>query len=194
MDADDEAGEGYIEKMSEALEEFDLVGAYLDTKSLNPRSAQGDMVTNDGIPMYHNFRPGLPGGIVGMRATVCEQVGPFDVTLTSAEDVDYSWRAFALGASFGRQLDAVMHVRRPPNSRAAFQKSRSYAHSAVWLYERYRSEGMQRRTLKKVLGPWRWTLGDAFRNGGPWMWGIAWQTGTIFGRAEESIRRRVFFP
>ena len=53
---------------------------------------------------------------------------------------------------------------------------------------------MRRRTLKKVLGPWRWMLGDAFRNGGPWMWGIAWQTATIYGRAEESIRRRVFFP
>ncbi|HEX4433514.1 MAG TPA: glycosyltransferase family A protein [Acidimicrobiales bacterium] len=194
VDSDDEMGEGYLQKMSEALEEFDVVGSYLDTKTLNPPDARADMVTNDGIPTYHDFRPALPGCIVAMRATVCDLVGPYDVTLMSAEDVDYSWRAYALGATFGRRLDAVMHVRRPPNSMAAFRKSRGYARSAVWLYERYRSEGMRRRTLRNVIGMWRWTLADAFRNGGPWLWGIAWNAGTVYGRAEESIRRRVYFP
>ena len=152
------------------------------------------MATNDGIPIYYDFRPGLPGCITGMRATTCAQVGPFDETLICAEDLDFTWRAFAIGATFGRQLDAVMHVRRPPNSRAAFKKSRSYGNAAVWIYERYRSEGLQRRSLRKVLGPWRWMLANAYRDGGPWMWGIAWQAGTIYGRAEESIRRRVLYP
>ncbi len=152
VDADDEVGEGYVQRMSEALETYDVVGAFLDTKTLNPRPAQGGMVTNDGIPIYHDFRPGMPGGITGMRAATCKQVGAYDEGLMSAEDVDYTWRAFALGATFGRQLDAVMHVRRPPNNRAAFRKSRSYAHSAVWLYERYRSEGMRRRSLRKFRG------------------------------------------
>ncbi len=194
VDADDEVGQGYVQKMSEALEEFDVVGAYLDTQTLNPRCARSGMVTNTGIPVYHKFRPGLPGGIVGIRATVREQVGLFDVTLMSAEDVDFTWRAYELGASFGRQLDAVMHVRRPPNSWAAFKKSRSYAHSAVWLYERDRSEGMQPRSLRNVAGPMRWAVVKAFRGEGRWRWGIAWEAGTIYGRAEESIRRRVYFP
>jgi glycosyltransferase involved in cell wall biosynthesis len=194
VDSDDEAGEDYLEKMSEALEEFDVVGGYLDTQTLNPPCARGDMVTNDGIPLYLNFRPGLPGCITGMRASMCDQVGLYDETLMLAEDVDYTWRAFALGASFGRQLDAVMHVRRPPNSLAAFRKSRSYAHAAVWMYERYRPEGMQRRSVRNALGSLRWTLRGAFREGGPRMWGIAWQVATIYGRSEESIRRRVFFP
>ena len=40
VDADDEAGEGYIEKMSGALGgSLDLVGVYLDTETLNPRRA-----------------------------------------------------------------------------------------------------------------------------------------------------------
>lgn len=197
VDADDEAGEGYLEKMSEALEKFEVVGAYLDTTTLNPPCARGGMVTNDGIPMFHNFRPALPGGIVAMRASICEKVGLYDVSLMSAEDVDYCWRAFALGASFGRQLVAVMHVRRPPNSWAVFKKSRSYAHSAVWLYERYRSEGMRPRSLRKVAGSLRWELAKAFRHEGPWgrwWWGLSWQVATVFGRAEESIRRRVYFP
>jgi len=194
VDADDEVGEGYVQSMSEALETYDVVGAFLDTKMLNPKPAQGGMVTNDGIPIYHDFRPGMPGGITGMRAATCKQVGPYDEELMCAEDVDYTWRAFALGATFGRQLDAVMHVRRPPNSPAAFRKSRSYAHSAVWLYERYRSEGMRRRSLRKFVGPWRRMVADSIRNGGPWLWPIAWNAGTIYGRAEESIRRGVYFP
>lgn len=194
VDSDDEAAEDYVERMSEALEQFDVVGGYIDTHSLNPKCARGDMVTNDGIPIYHSFRPGLPGCITAMRAATCAQVGPYDETLLSAEDVDYTWRAVALGASFGRQLDAVMHVRRPPNTRAAFRKSRSYAHSAVWLYQRYRSEGMERRTLRQFFGPWRWMLADWVRKGGPWAWQIGWHVGTVYGRAEESIRQRVFFP
>lgn len=194
VDGDDEAGAGYVQKMSEALEEFDVVGAYIDTTTLNPWCARKELATNDGIPVYHGFRPALPGCVVGMRSTVCDQVGLFDVTLMSAEDIDYTWRAFALGTSFGRRLDAVMYVRRPPDSRAAFKKSRSYGHSAVWLYERYRSEGLQRRSLRNVAGPPRWVVARALRKEGPWGWGIAWELGTLVGRTEESIRRRVYSP
>ena len=194
VDADDEAEEEYVEKMTEALEQYDVVGGFIDTTTLNPWCARKELAANDGLPVYHGFRPALPGCVLGMRAAVCEKVGPFDVTLMCAEDIDYTWRAFALGASFGRQHDAVMHVRRPPNARAAFKKSRSYGRSAVWLYERYRSEGLQRRSLRNVAGPMRWTVARAVRREGPWGWGIAWELGTIVGRTQECIRRRVYFP
>jgi glycosyltransferase involved in cell wall biosynthesis len=195
VDSDDEADGEYVQKMSEALDEFDAVGGFIETTTLNPPCARVEMVTNDEVPIYHDFRPGLPGCVTGMRAATCERVGPYDETLLVGEDVDYTWRAFASGASFGRQPAAVMHIRRPANSRAAFRKSRSYAHAAVWMYERYRSKGLQRRSLRKVLGPLRWTLVDAWRDGGPTQpWRVSWQIGTILGRAEESIRRRVLFP
>jgi glycosyltransferase involved in cell wall biosynthesis len=194
VDADDEAGEGYVQKMSEALDDFDVVGGYLDTKLLNAYCAQDEMVTNVGLPVYHRFRPGFPGCIFAIRSSVREQVGWYDETLKLAEDVDFCWRAHGLGATFGRQLEAVMHVRRPPTNLAAFRKSRSYGWSAVWLYERYRSQGMERRRIRNVLGPMRWVLARARRNEGPWKWGLSWEIGTIVGRTGESIRRRVFFP
>ncbi|HSZ36023.1 MAG TPA: glycosyltransferase [Acidimicrobiales bacterium] len=194
VDADDEAGEGYVEKMSRALGEFDVVGAYIDTDSLNPWCARKELAANDGMPVYHRFREALPGCVVAMRATVCASVGPFDVSLISAEDIDYCWRAVAAGATLGRQLDAVMLVRRPADSRAAFKKARGYGHSAVWLYERYRSEGMPRRTLRNVVAPMRWAITNAIRGDGPWGWAIAWELGTLVGRGEESVRRRVYFP
>ncbi len=195
VDGDDEADAEYVEKMAEALDEFDVVGGFIETTTLNPPCARVDMVTNDEVPIYHDFRPGLPGCVTGMRAAMCEQVGPYDETLVLGEDVDYTWRASALGASFGRQPAAIMHVRRPANSRAAFRKSRSYAHAAVWIYERYRSEGLQRRSLRKAVGPLRWALVAAWRDGGPTQpWKLSWQLGTILGRAEESVRRRIYFP
>jgi glycosyltransferase involved in cell wall biosynthesis len=194
VDSDDEAGEGYLQKMSDALEEFDVVGAYIDTTTLNPWFAREELATNEGVPVYWGFRQGLPGCAVAMRATVCEQVGKFDENLMSAEDIDYTWRAAGLGASFGRRLDAVMHVRRPSTSRDAFKKSRGYGRSHIWIYERYRSEGMRRRSFRSVIGPIRKALVRAFRKEGPWGWALAWQAGTLVGHAEESIRHRVFYP
>jgi glycosyltransferase involved in cell wall biosynthesis len=194
VDADDEAGDGYLQKMSEALEEFDAVGGYIDTEELNPKCARQPLASNEGIPIYWNFRPGLPGCIVALRASLCAQVGLFDVDLQSAEDIDYTWRAAALGASFGRQLEAVMYVRRPPTCRDAFRKARGYGHSHIWMYERYRSEGMRRRTCRGVLAPVRDALVKALRKEGTWGWALAWQAGTLVGHVEESIRRRVFYP
>jgi glycosyltransferase involved in cell wall biosynthesis len=194
VDSDDEAQQGYVQKMAEALEEFDVVGGYIDTEALNPWCARQPMASNEGIPFYWNFRPGLPGCIVALRASLCKQIGPFDVDLESAEDIDYTWRAGGLGASFGRQLDAVMYVRRPPTSRDAFRKSRGYGRSHIWMYERYRSEGMPRRTFRGVLGPLRRSVVEALRKEGPWGWAMAWQAGTLVGHVEESIRRRVFYP
>ena len=194
MDSDDEAGDGYVQKMSEALGEFDVVGGFIETTTLNPWQARREMAANDGMPIYQQFRPALPGCVVGMRSTVCEQVGPYDVTFTAAEDVDYCWRACALGARFGRQLDAIMYVRRPPTPRDAFRKARSYGRSYVHLYERYRSDGMQRRSLRAVLGPWRRALVKALRKEGPWGWAFAWELGILVGRSEESIRLRVYCP
>ncbi len=194
VDSDDEAGDGYVQKMSDALREFDVAGAYIDTTTLNPWCARQGLATNEGIPFYWGFRPGLPGCAVAMRASVCEQVGPFDEALLSAEDIDYSWRAAGLGATFGRQLDAVMRVRRPPTSREAFRKSRGYGRSHIWMYERYRSEGMRRRSFRDVVGPIRRAVVQAIRKEGPWGWALAWQAGILVGHAEESVRRRVFYP
>jgi glycosyltransferase involved in cell wall biosynthesis len=194
VDSDDEAQPDYVQKMSEALDQFDIVGAYNDTQTLNPWYAREEMATNDGIPFYRNFRQGLPGCILGMRAPLCRQVGLYDVTLMSAEDIDYTWRAAALGATFGRQLNAVMRVRRPASGRAAFNKSRSYGRSHIWLYQRYRSEGMPRRTLRGVLGALRASARSALRGETSWAWAMACEAGTLVGHAEESIRCRVFYP
>lgn len=194
MDSDDEAGEGYVQKMSEALEEFDVVGAFIETTVLNPWQARRELAANDGMPIYQQFRPALPGCVVGMRSTVCKQVGGYDETLRSAEDIDYCWRAFALGASFGRRLDAVMHVRRPPDGRAAFKKARGYGQAAVWLYERYRADGLRRRSFRGVVRPVRTAVSKAVRKEGPWGWALAWELGNLVGRTEESLRRRVFCP
>ncbi len=180
--------------MSEALEEFDVVGGFIDTSKLNPWNARKALADNSGMPIYHRFRPALPGCVLGMRASICDRVGPYDVTLMSAEDIDYCWRAFALGASFGRELDAVMYFRRPSSNRGALDKARGYGRSAVWLYERYRSEGMQRPTFRSVVGPWRRAVSNALRKEGPWGWAMAWELGTVVGRVSESVRRRTFFP
>jgi glycosyltransferase involved in cell wall biosynthesis len=194
VDADDEAGEGYVQKMSESLEEFDVVGGFIDRTTLNPWHASRELASNEGMPIYYNFRPALPGCVLGMRAALCEQIGPYDVTLMSAEDIDYCWRACALGARFGRNLDAIMYTRSPPTALDAFKKARSYGRSHVWLYERYRSEGMQRRSLRNAASPLRWSVTRAIRKEGPWGWAIAFDLGLLEGRAEESMRHRVYFP
>jgi glycosyltransferase involved in cell wall biosynthesis len=194
VDSDDEMSAGYVQRMSEALEEFDVVGAYIETESLNPWWARQEMATNDGIPIYRNFREAFPGCVVAMRRSVCDEVGPYDVDLTSAEDIDYTWRAAGVGARFGRQLDAVMSVRRPPGAADAFRKARSYGRSHIWLYQRYRSAGMPRRSFRAVLGPLRAAVVRALRKEGSWRWGMAWELGTLVGHAEESVRCRVFYP
>lgn len=193
-DADDEAAEDYLQRMSEGLDTYDVVGGYLETKLLNAPVAQNPSITNTEMPVFLGFLPAIPGCTLGIRASVLDKVGLFDVNLKLGEDIDVCWRAHALGATFGRQLDAVLHNRRPATNWEAFKKARGYSHAYVWLYERYRSQGLKRRSLHDALAPLRWAIALAVRHDEPWQWGLAWEIGALTGRIEESIRRGVYFP
>ena len=91
------------------------------------------MVTNDGIPVYHGFRPALPGGIVAMRATVCEQVGPFDVTLMSAEGLRLLVACLCPGGHL-RTATRRSHARAAPAEQpGSVSEVTQLRDSAVWL-------------------------------------------------------------
>lgn len=194
VDADDEVGSGYLAAMVAGLEAHELVSARLDTTRLNPPWAQGALLPSGGIAVFLDFLPYVPGALIGIRASACERVGPFETGLSSAEDVDFTWRAYRLGMSPAVAEGAVLHFRRPPDAWGNFAKARSYNRSHVWLYLRYRPLGMRRRSLLEAAGQLKAALAELARREDHWQWRMAWELGALVGRLEESARQRTWYP
>ena len=166
----------------------------MDTTLLNPKGAQEEFISPDRIRNWHNHRPFIVGGLIGIRAEAWDRIGGFTTSLRSAEDVDFSWRAHERGVSMGMAGDAVLHFRRPTRPWANFLKARSYGRSSVWLYLEHRPRGQPRLSLKVDLHNLRLALRDLVHRGPLWWWRVAYRLGLIEGRLEESLRRRVWYP
>lgn len=194
LDADDEVAPGYLAAMAAGLERYDLVSAEIDTTALNPPWAHGELLPPGRIAVFLDFLPYIPGGLVAIRASAAARIGPFDTDLPLGEDVDYTWRAHLCGLSAGLAPGAVLHVGRPRDAWGNFQKARGYGRSHVWLYTRYRSIGMPRRSLRSALGQCKLAAMEVLAHEDHWPWRMAWELGAVAGRLEESVRHRVWFP
>lgn len=192
VDADDEVAEGYVTAMSAALDLFDFVGSRVDLDRFNPWG-QGQYLPSDQLVPFLDFLPVFSGCATGVRATAWDEVGGFDETLMSAEDLDFSWRVQLAGGSVGVATDAVLHYRRPPTTWGNFQKARSYGRSHVWLYQRFRQHGQPYRGLRVPLAHVKRALIESLQHRDHWLWRAAWHLGLVEGRIEESIRQRTWY-
>lgn len=193
LDADDEVGEHYIERLSTSLDKFDLVGGRVDGGRFNPWD-EGELPPLDRLVPFLDFLPSFAGASLGVRAAVWDAVGGFNEDLLSAEDIDFSWRVQLAGFTAELVPDAVLHYRRPLTAKDNFLKARSYGRSHVWLYQRFHQLGQPRRSLRVALSHVRDALVEARRHEDHWQWRAAWHLGLVEGRLEESLRQRIWYP
>ncbi|MGN6552556.1 MAG: glycosyltransferase [Verrucomicrobiota bacterium] len=137
-DQDDEVGPGWLEAMTSALEQFEMVGCSVRHEKLNPPELHWTQQKNElprlWFPPYCLFASGTT---LGLRRSVLNQVGKFDETLKFVQDTDFCIRAHLKNIELGFVPDAVLHYRRRTKYRDHFQQARSYAQESAILAKRY---------------------------------------------------------
>lgn len=192
LDSDDVIGQGYLERMGEALTSAPFVGAKLDIELLNSpenrrRRPPLQQVHIDTL----GWRPAVIGATMGARRETINVVGGFDESLPAQHDLDISYRLAGLGIDAIFVPEAVLHYRYRATPRELFGQERSYGAGEVALYRKFRESGMPRRPVRQVVGSFVQLVAaipGARRPGGRAR--LATVAGNTFGRLEGSLHYR----
>jgi GT2 family glycosyltransferase len=196
LDADDEVAPGYLAAMADALEHHRLVGARLDSVTLNaPWSVLSRPASQeDAIDPLYGFLPAAAGCSIGVRRSLVQQIGGFDPNLPVCDDIDFCWRALLAGAELVFVPDAVVLYRYRDTLGSIFRQARGYGRAGPLLYRKYREKGMPRRSWRSVCRYW---LGAASRVLRAWSKArraeAAFLLGQRFGIIEGCWRSRVWY-
>lgn len=126
-DADDEVGDGWLSSMVEALGSSEAVAGARRYDRLNAERFGPDDWT---APLFRlPFGPPLPAASsnnLGVRRAVFDEVGGFDESLRTGEDVDLCWRLQLAGHRLTGEPRAVVDVRRRSGVVGVFRQSYGY--------------------------------------------------------------------
>ena len=183
-DSDDVVAEGWLSAMSQALDDWDLVFGALDERRLNPpefRIGHHFEVETQTTTRAMGFLPRGMGCNLGVRLDVARAVGGFDDSLRyGGTDTDFCWRVQLAGHVPYYAADAVVHYRHPRTLRELARKRFLQGMQHGYLYRKFRSAGMRRRSVRSVI---RHVLGVVVR--AP----LAWRTTRSRRRWVESLSR-----
>ena len=197
LDADDEAGPGYLDAMASALREHDVVAARLD-HSADPEwmAGVGSAVQTDDLQEAFAFLPHAAGASLGFRKPVFDALGGFREHMTYCEDVDLSWRAQLAGHDLVFVPDAVVRYRSRPTAREMFRQHRRYGAAQTLLFREFRSAGMTRRPVTEVVDDWRAVARGAVGAPGGADARARWtrRAGRAVGRLQGSVRNGAWYP
>lgn len=138
-DADDVVASEWLALMISGLEEHDLVGGLLETRSLRrPGAVTVSWEPTAEIHLHYWTRfEATPSSNLGIRRVAFDALGGFDEALVTGEDVDLCWRAQVAGFSFGRVPGAVVRSRPRVGLRAIYRQAFSYGKGHRQLRKKY---------------------------------------------------------
>lgn len=194
-DSDDVVGEGWVAAMGNALAKHEFIASRMDTEKLNSdwlQQSRGNS-QSDELPViwYPPHMKHAGGGTLGIRRSLCLEVGDFDDGLPCLHDTDYCFRIQQKGVELQFVPEAVMHIRFRDSLLDIYRQARNYAKYNVKLSKRYR-EPLE-MNIKSLLRPWvrylrKWIrqvrLIPQLRNKvtrGKWFWSLGWQVGRLQG-------------
>jgi glycosyltransferase involved in cell wall biosynthesis len=198
VDADDEVTPGYVSTMAAALADHDFVTSAFDQETLNPewvRTAHGPAWRDaESLPAQFGVLPNA-GASIGITRRAFETVGGFPEDLPRMQDIALSWEVQLAGIPLHYAPEAVYRVRYRTGLFDLFRQGLAGSSYAPLLYKRYRSAGMERRPIGRMLRSWARLLVDFSKartraDVAPLMVRL----GRELGRLRGSIRHRVYFP
>jgi glycosyltransferase involved in cell wall biosynthesis len=199
VDADDEVAPGYVAKMAEALDRHDFVTSAFDQETLNPewvRAAHGPAWRDrdESLPDQFGVLPNA-GASIGISRAALDAVGGFPEDLPRMQDIALSWEVQLAGIPLHYVPDALYRIRYRDRLPDLFRQGLAGSSCAPLLYKRYRSAGMQRRTVDGMLRSWARLAVDLSKaRTRAELAPLAVRLGREIGRVTGSIRHRVFFP
>jgi glycosyltransferase involved in cell wall biosynthesis len=196
LDADDMVGADYLQSMGKALSAQPLVGATMDISRLNPPTdvRRRRPLQTDLIESFCNYRPAVIGATMGVQRSAFDQVGGFDETLPTQQDLDLSWRLYDAGYSPVPVPAAVLHYRYRSKFGEIFRQHYKYGWGEVQLYRKHRAHGMPGRTIRQVLGGYYrllTALPGLASNAGRQQ--VATIAGMLSGRLSGSLKLRLLY-
>ena len=196
VDADDVVGATYLKAMGKALAVHPFVGATMDIARLNPPAdvRRRRPLQTHLIESFCDYRPAVIGATIGVHRSAFEEVGGFDETLDTQEDLDLSWRLFDAGYQPIPVPDAVLHYRYRSELGQIYRQQYSYGWGEVQLYRKYRHLGMPARSLRQVLGSY-YRLAAALPGmvSKPGRQRVATMAGMVAGRLSGSLKLRLAY-
>ena len=132
---------------------------------------------------------------MGIRRSVLDALGGFDVRLSGSEDIDLSWRALDAGYRLGWAPGATIHYRlRPEPWRVLLRRLRGGTTEPL-LYRLHRDRGMKRdppAAMSAIYAQLASGFPGALRSpSARWEW--AYRAGGRAGRLLGSARHRTLF-
>jgi glycosyltransferase involved in cell wall biosynthesis len=132
-DADDVVSPVWSGAMSDALDQFDIVGGPLEFDSLNDpfvRTTRPNLF-KDGLPPRDGYLQAI-GANIGFRRPVFDALDGFDEAfLFSADDDDFCFRAHQQGYTIGFVPDGLVAYRLRSDARSAARQSANYILAAA---------------------------------------------------------------
>ena len=190
-DADDVVQPGWLNSITAALNDADLIAGVFDFTVLDGSPMAVPVPAGTG---QMGFLPFALGANMAIRREVFESLQGFSEDLSVGEDVDLSWRLQLAGYGLSVAADAIVAKRERSSSGPMFRAAWAYGQCGPRLYRRYRVEGM-RRDLRGAAKAWLWLVASfpglvkpARRR--QWVRALGIRLGSLAG----SVHHRVIFP
>lgn len=196
VDDDDHVLPGWLDAMTRAAEEHDVIGGR--ERWFRPNAdgvAPTVLLETKGLDTAFHFLPIVSGSNGGVRRNLFDRVGGFSDGYRRCDDIDFFWRAqLASGCRAHFVEDAVLEYRVRSGLKTTWRQAYADAREVPRLYRRFRAEGMP-RSLRDGLGGWvriarygpRWLTAERGREL------LVTEAGWLLGRMVGSVEERVFY-
>lgn len=195
VDGDDIIHPGWVRAIGNALDTADLVGGSNDVWSLNPPwlAESRPAGRGDGLPTFGKLEF-VPGGNCGIRRGLYDRLGGYDEDFVGLEDIEFSLRAVASGATLKFVPGAVLSYRYREDIGDVWHQGFFYGRGRPALILRARELGLPAPPRWEGVRSWAWLLVHLpqlrHRAGRyKWLWVLANRIGVIRG----AISARSFF-
>lgn len=196
VDADDEVAPGFLRATDEALHGHPVVAGRLEHDKLNPETASSHFgeVQTSGLQEWSGFLPFAAGAAIGIRREAFEAVAGFSDDAAYCEDADLCWKLQLSGYPIHFEPTAVVHYRQRTSLRSMYRQHRNYGEAQAFLYRRYRTRGMKRRSWKEVLNDlWIIAAGAVSTQAPAERYRWVRRLGREMGRLKGSLEHRVLY-
>lgn len=140
-DADDVVAPGWVDALHGALRDADVVAGRLEWERLNSRASQQSRALPQVDGLQHTEPlPALgcaSASNLGLRRSLFDRLGGFDVRARYLQDTDLCWRAQLAGGTIAFEPAAVVHMRLRESVLGAWRQGRGSGMGQRWLAARY---------------------------------------------------------
>jgi glycosyltransferase involved in cell wall biosynthesis len=194
-DADDVVSPAWLGALAAEAECADVVTGPHGTELLNEAPIRSCQSVPPPGQSFLGFMPMASTSNCAVWREVFWDLGGFEEHTHSGEDVSFSWRAQLRGFDLSVADLALVHKRFRPNRLAIAPQYFRHGIGDAWLYSRFRSSGMPRRSGREALREWgAIARGLPAEAGAPGRWGRVVQRAALAcGRVAGSLRYRVLF-